>query len=70
MASRIAYHGGVALCSLISPYRDTRDQVRKLFTESKFLEIYVATPLDVCEARDPKGITKRSERVLSETLQA
>jgi len=55
VASRIAYHGGVALCSLIGPYRDTRDRVRELFAENNFLEIYLATPLDVCEARDPKG---------------
>lgn len=55
VASQIAYHGGIALCSLISPYRDTRDKVRGFFPENNFLEIYVATPLEVCEKRDPKG---------------
>jgi sulfate adenylyltransferase len=59
VASQIAYHGGIALCSLISPYRDTRDRVRRLFTENNFLEVYVATPLDVCEERDPKGHYQR-----------
>lgn len=60
VASRIAYHGGIAICSLISPYRETRAQVRELFTENNFLEVHVATPLEVCEERDPKGYYQKA----------
>ncbi|HEX8762799.1 MAG TPA: adenylyl-sulfate kinase [Candidatus Saccharimonadales bacterium] len=59
VASQIVYHGGIAICSLISPYRDTRARVRELFDEGSFLEIHVATPLEVCEERDPKGHYRR-----------
>lgn len=55
VASQIVYHGGIAICSLISPYRQTRTQVRGLFAASDFIEVHVATPLEVCENRDPKG---------------
>lgn len=60
MASEVAYHGGIALCSLVSPYRETRDQVRAMFPESNFLEVHVATPLAVCEDRDVKGLYQRA----------
>lgn len=59
VASQIAYHGGIALCSLISPYREARKQVRNLFPEENFLEVHVATSLAVCEDRDPKGYYKK-----------
>ena len=55
VASEIVRHGGVAVCAAISPYRDARADVRKLVGEG-FVEVYVATPLAVCEARDPKGM--------------
>lgn len=51
--------GKLAIASLISPYRDTRLQVRSMFEEGQFIEVYVSTPLEVCEARDPKGLYKR-----------
>jgi adenylyl-sulfate kinase len=54
MASRLAHHGVTVLCSLISPYRETRDWVRQLCPG--FVEVHVATPLDVCEERDAKGL--------------
>ena len=57
VASEITRHGGAAICAPIAPYRVTRGAVRAM-TEAvgHFLEIYVATPLDVCEERDPKGL--------------
>ncbi|HSX35469.1 MAG TPA: bifunctional sulfate adenylyltransferase/adenylylsulfate kinase [Patescibacteria group bacterium] len=55
VASQVAYHGGAAICALISPYEQTREAVRKFFEQGKFIEVYVSTPLDVCKQRDPKG---------------
>ncbi len=55
VASQVVYHHGIAICALISPYREARDKVRKLFPEGNFIEIYVSTPLEVCKERDPKG---------------
>jgi adenylylsulfate kinase len=42
------------LAAAISPYRDTRDEVRKML--GKFIEVYVSASLPVCEDRDPKGL--------------
>lgn len=55
VASEIVYHHGIAICALISPYQEAREQVRRIFPEGNFLEIYVSTPLAVCSQRDPKG---------------
>src|SRR6266516_6417265 len=60
MASRLAAHGITVVASLVSPYRDSRDFVRKLCRE--FVEIYVATPLEECERRDVKGLYARARR--------
>ena len=48
--------GLVVLTAFISPYRADRDQVRALHPEGAFAEVYVDTPLEVCEARDVKGL--------------
>jgi sulfate adenylyltransferase len=55
VASEIAKHGGLAICAAISPYRETRDEVREMIGEN-FIEIFVSTPLEICELRDPKGL--------------
>jgi len=54
--------GIVALASFISPYRADRDLVRKIHNDGNldFFEIYVGTSLEVCEARDPKGLYKKA----------
>jgi adenylylsulfate kinase len=54
--------GVIALSSFISPYREDRDNVRKLHDASKmdFIEIYVETPLAIAEQRDPKGLYKKA----------
>jgi bifunctional enzyme CysN/CysC len=54
--------GLVVLTTFISPYRADRDMVRALFNEGEFLEIFVDTPLDVCEQRDPKGLYKKARK--------
>jgi 3'(2'), 5'-bisphosphate nucleotidase len=54
MASRLEAHGVTVIASLVSPYQDSRAFARGLCRE--FVEVYVATPLAVCEARDTKGL--------------
>lgn len=61
VASEIARHGGVAVCAAISPYIGTRDEVRKMVGDG-FVEVFVATPLEVCERRDPKGLYAKARR--------
>jgi adenylylsulfate kinase len=48
--------GLLVLAAFISPFRADRDLVRALLPEGEFIEIFVNTPLDVCEQRDPKGL--------------
>ncbi len=56
VAAEITKHGGVAICAPIAPYRATRRRVRELIeADGGFIEVYVATPLEVCERRDRKG---------------
>lgn len=57
VASEITKHGGIALCAPIAPYAAVRAQNRRLINESGgYIEVYVATPLEVCEQRDRKGL--------------
>ena len=56
VASEIVRHGGIAICAAISPYIATRDAVRSMMGEDQFVEVFVDTPLDVCESRDSKGM--------------
>jgi bifunctional enzyme CysN/CysC len=48
--------GVIVLCSFISPFRAEREAVRSLLDTGEFIEIHVTAPLEVCEARDPKGL--------------
>jgi bifunctional enzyme CysN/CysC len=52
--------GLVVLCSFISPFKAERRMVRELMEEGEFVEVFVDAPLDVCIARDPKGLYKRA----------
>ena len=54
--------GLLVLVSFISPFRSERDTARNLIGESEFIEVFVDTPLDICEARDPKGLYKKARR--------
>lgn len=57
VASEITKSGGVAVCAPIAPYDETRRQVRRMVEHhGGFVLVYVATPLEVCEARDRKGL--------------
>jgi adenylyl-sulfate kinase len=57
-ASRLERRGVNVVCALISPYAEARARVRRLC--GRFIEIYVATPLEVCERRDVKGLYARA----------
>ncbi|HSQ20764.1 MAG TPA: adenylyl-sulfate kinase, partial [Blastocatellia bacterium] len=59
VAGEIVKHGGVTICALVSPYADARTLVRGMIGPA-FVEVYVHTPLHVCEERDPKGIYRRA----------
>ena len=54
--------GLLVLVSFISPFRSERDAARGLMGEGEFLEVFVDTPLEVCEVRDPKGLYKKARR--------
>ncbi|MXX41076.1 MAG: adenylyl-sulfate kinase, partial [Gemmatimonadetes bacterium] len=52
--------GFLTLASFVSPYRADRDGVRALMAEGDFVEIFVNTPIELCEERDPKGLYKKA----------
>jgi sulfate adenylyltransferase len=57
VAAEVARHGGIAICAPIAPFAAARARVRQIVSETgDFFLIYVATPIDVCEARDRKGL--------------
>lgn len=62
VASEIVRHGGIALCAAVSPYRATRNEVRNMIAPDQFVEVFVDTPLDVCEQRDAKGMYAKARR--------
>jgi len=55
VAGEVVRHGGIVVAAVVSPYRATRDEVRAMLPEGGFVEVFVDTPIDVCEARDVKG---------------
>jgi adenylylsulfate kinase len=52
--------GVVAITAFISPYRADRDRVRETLAAGDFIEVFVDAPIEVCEARDPKGLYKKA----------
>jgi bifunctional enzyme CysN/CysC len=60
-AARLFVEAGlIVMVSFISPFRSERRMARDLFQEGEFIEVYVDTPLEVCEARDPKGLYRKA----------
>ena len=53
--------GLIVICSFISPYRAERDMIRGLVGDGEFLEVFVDTPIDECERRDPKGLYSKAK---------
>ncbi len=60
VARLFADAGAVVLTAFISPYRRDRERVRALLGQGEFVEVFVDTPLEICEARDPKGLYKKA----------
>ena len=64
VASLMASAGLITLTAFVSPYRRDRDRVRRIVEQAgqkgDFLEVFVDTPLEVCESRDPKGLYKKA----------
>ena len=62
VAAEIVSHGGVVVCAAVSPYRATRNDVRNMVGGDHFVEVFVDTPLAVCEERDAKGLYAKAHR--------
>jgi len=60
VAQLFSQAGVIALTAFISPYRIDRDRVRNNLEAGEFVEVFVDTPIDVCESRDPKGLYKKA----------
>jgi sulfate adenylyltransferase len=62
VAAEIVRHGGVVICAAVSPYLMTRNEVRGMVGPDYFIEVFVDTPLEVCEQRDAKGMYAKARR--------
>jgi adenylylsulfate kinase len=60
VAQLFSQAGVIALTAFISPYRGDRDRVRNNLLDGEFIEVFVDTPIEICEARDPKGLYKKA----------
>ena len=52
--------GLIVITALISPFEVDRQRAKSLFQDGEFLEVFVDTPVEICRARDPKGLYKKS----------
>lgn len=62
VAAEVVRHGGTAVCAAVSPYRATRGDVRRMTGDDQFIEVFVDTPLEICEQRDHKGLYAKARR--------
>lgn len=62
VAAEIVRHGGLSVCAAVSPYRITRNDVRNMFDDGHYIEVFVDTPLEVCEMRDTKGLYAKARK--------
>ena len=62
VAAEIVRHGGIVIAAAVSPYRATRSEVRGMVGDARFVEVFVDTPLEVCEQRDTKGMYAKARR--------
>jgi len=65
VAGEIARAGGTVICAAISPYRATRAEARRMVGEN-FVEVYMDTPVEICEQRDVKGLYAKARAALAE----
>lgn len=62
VASEIVRHGGVVVCAAVSPYRATRNDVRNMVGQGHYIEVFVDTPIEVCEQRNVKWLYAAARR--------
>ncbi|MDY0131687.1 MAG: bifunctional sulfate adenylyltransferase/adenylylsulfate kinase [Desulforegulaceae bacterium] len=63
VANEITKNRGIAICAPIAPYSETREKIRELIEPSGgFIEVFVSTPLNVCEERDRKGMYEKAKK--------
>jgi sulfate adenylyltransferase len=62
VAAEIVRHGGIVICAAVSPYRATRNECRSMVDAGHFVEVFVDTPIEVCEERDVKGMYAKARR--------
>lgn len=62
VAGELARQNGCVIAAAVSPYRDARNECRKMIGEDRFIEIFVDTPIEVCEDRDVKGLYAKARR--------
>jgi len=62
VANLFFLQGNVVLCTFISPFREDRERARAIVPDGRFIEVFVDTPLDECERRDPKGLYGRARK--------
>jgi len=65
VAGEIVHAGGAVICAAISPYRATREEARKMVGEN-FVEIFMDTPVEVCEQRDVKGLYAKARQAVAD----
>jgi len=62
VAGELVRQHGAVICAAISPFRAARNECRKMVGEERFLEVFVNTPIEVCEQRDVKGLYAKARR--------
>lgn len=62
VAGEIVRQHGAVICAAISPFRAARNECRKMVGEDHFIEVFVDTPIEVCEQRDAKGLYAKARR--------
>jgi len=65
VAGEIVHASGIVICAAISPYRSAREEARKMVGEN-FIEVFMDTPVEVCEERDVKGLYKRARQAVQD----
>lgn len=63
VAAEVVRHGGIAICSAIAPYKESRDKNRLAIQEiGSYIEVYISTPIEECKRRDTKGLYAKAEQ--------
>ena len=50
----------IVITAFISPYREDREQAKKIIGEDRFIEVFLDAPIEICEKRDPKGLYEKA----------